>query len=215
MSFKIAIAGITSKLAQLVATQLLSKDPNVQIWGSSRDPSKLPSSLKDSPRVTLLQTDALDGSKLRSLVHGADVVICCYFADNETMLNGQKLLIDLCEEENVPRYIASDYSLDYRGLEFGEIPLKDPMKHLKTYLEAKKNVKGVHILVGIFMETFWSAIAKLDVEKKTFRYWGDGKAEFELTSVGGAADCVTAVALDKDAVGFLKCMFVLSFLVWN
>jgi hypothetical protein len=208
MFFKVAIAGITSKLAQRIATEILSKHPNAQISGSSRDTSKLSSTFKDSSRITLINSDPYDASALRTLVRGADVVICCYFADNETMVNGQKILIDLCEEERVPRYIASDYTLDFRGLEFGDIPMKDPMKHVQAYLETKQVVKGVHILVGIFMETFWTAFDVLDAETKKFRYWGDGSVKFEMTSTKGVAEYVVAVALDPKAVGFFKCMLI-------
>jgi hypothetical protein len=205
MSFKVAIAGITSKLAQRIAAEILFKHPDAQIYGSSRDASKLSSILKESSRITLINSGPYDTSTLRTLVRGADVVICCYFADNETMLNGQKLLIDLCEDESVPRYIASDYTLDFRGLEFGDVPMKDPMKHIQAYLETKKVVKGVHVLVGMFMETFWTAFGVLDAERKTFRYWGDGSVKFEMTSTKGVAEYVAAVALDPKAVGFFKC----------
>jgi len=208
MFFKVAIAGITSKLAQRIALEILSKHPSAHISGSSRDTSKLPSTLKDSSRISLINSDPYDVSALRTLIRGADVVICCYFADNETMLNGQKILIDLCEEEGVPRYIASDYTLDFRGLEFGDIPMKDPMKHVQAYLETKKVVKGVHILVGMFMETFWTAFGVLDAETKTFRYWGDGNVKFEMTSMKAVAEYAAAVVLDPKAVGFFKCMLI-------
>jgi hypothetical protein len=208
MSFKVAIAGITSKLAQQIAAEILSKHPNAHISGSSRDTSKLPSTFKDSTRITLINSDPYNASALRTLVRGADIVICCYFADNETMVNGQKLLIDLCEEAKVPRYIASDYTLDFRGLEFGDIPMKDPMKHVQAYLETKKVVKGVHILVSMFMETFWTAFQVLDAETKTFRYWGGGNVKFEMTSMKGVVEYTAAVAMDTKAVGFFKCMLI-------
>jgi hypothetical protein len=206
MFYKVAIAGITSKLAQRIAAEILSKHPNAQICGSSRDTSKLPNALKESTRITLIDSDPYDVSALRTLILGADVVICCYFADNETMVNGQKTLIDLCEEEGVPRYIASDYTVDFRGLEFGDIPMKDPMKHVQPYLETKKVVKAVHVLVGMFMETFWTGFEALDAETKTFRYWHGGNVKFDMMSMKGVAEYVAALALDPKAVGFFKCV---------
>jgi hypothetical protein len=206
MPFTVAIAGITSQLAQLIANSLLSTRPTILIKGSSRDPSKLSSAFKTSPRVTLIQAEPSDADVLRTVVRDADVVICCYFADNATMIDGQKLLVDLCEEEGVPRYIASDFTLDYRGLEYGQISIKDPMKLVQAHLESKKVVKGVHILNGMFMETFWTAFDALDVETKTLRYWGEGSEKFDLTGIKAVADYAAAVAADETAVGFLKCM---------
>ena len=135
-----AIAGISSKLALLVAEELLKQNHReVRIRGSCRDVGKLPLWLRDSSQVSLIETRPYDEKNLRSLVSGSDVVICCYLADNTIMLEGQKLLVDLCEEEVVPRYIASDFTADYTKLDYGDVVIKDPMKHVKAYLDGKEN----------------------------------------------------------------------------
>lgn len=64
-------------------------------------------------------------------------------------------MIDACEAEGIHRYLASDYNLDFTKLKYGQLPAKDPMKHVKDYLDTK-TIKGVHVLIGILMETFWS-----------------------------------------------------------
>ena len=207
MCTTIAIAGISSKLALDAAAELL-KQPDIRLRGSCRDIDKLPAFLKDSARVALVQSGAYDNKALRSLIQGCDVVICCYFADDETMLEGQKLLIDLCEEEGVPRYIASDYTADYTKLDWGDLVTKDPMKHVKGYLDAKAKVKGVHVLVGLIMETFWAYFNVWNPDKKTIRYWGTGKEEWDLTTYHTVAQYLAAVALDPQAVGVKKCMFL-------
>jgi hypothetical protein len=139
----------------LVATHLL-KNPEVSLRGYARDSSKVISSISSSPSVKLFQGEAYDDSKIRPFVNGCDVVICAYLGDDKLMVEGQKRLIDACETGGVPRYIASDWALDYTKLQFGELFPKDPMKHVKAYLETKKTVKGVHILNGGFMEPIFS-----------------------------------------------------------
>ncbi|PVH69576.1 NAD(P)-binding protein [Cadophora sp. DSE1049] len=203
MSTKIAIAGISSKLAGLIAHELL-RNQDVTVRGSCHDITKLPSSLRDSPQVTLIQTGPYDEPNLRSLVQGCDVVICCYWADNETMVKAQKLLIDLSAEAKVNRYIASDYTIDYTKLEYGDIVEKDPMKEIKAYLDAKQDIKGVHILNGIFMETFLDLTGVWNPETRTLRYWGTGSEKWELTTYQTCAQYVAAVALDPTAVGITK-----------
>lgn len=205
MTSTIAIAGISSKLALLIAHELL-KSPDVRIHGSSRDVSKLPRNLQQDSRVSLIQAEATDTEALRSLVRGSQVVICCYFADNATMLDGQKLLIDLCEEEGISRYIASDFTGNFAGLDWGDIVMKDPMKNIQAYLELKKpKIQGVHVLVGIFLEIFLAYFGVWDPKAKKFSYWGTGNEKWDLTTYQTAAEYVAAVALDQDAVGLLKC----------
>lgn len=121
------------------------------------------------------------------------------------MIDGQKSLIDACETEEVPRYIASDYTLDFTKLELGQLPQKDPMKHVMEYLKGKK-VQGVHVFIGIFMETFFNPfIGAWNPKDTSFSYWGTGEEMWESTTYDNAAQFVAAVAQDSSAVGVQRC----------
>ncbi|KAI0415242.1 nmrA-like family protein [Xylaria grammica] len=201
MATLVGIAGITGKFASFILGNLLAQ-PNVDVRGYCRNSSKLREDLRSSSRVSIVEGDASDMDALRRFAKGCDVVICCYLGDDTLMKDGQKLLVDACEIENVPRYIASDYCLDFTKLEYGQHPAKDPMKHVKAHLETKKNVKGVHILIGVFMETFWSSyFGVFDAEECKLSYYGNGDEIWESTTYGTAAQYTAAVALDRSATG--------------
>lgn len=207
-SITVGIAGITGKFARCVVGHLL-KNPAVTIKGYCRDPTKLPASLLASKRITITQGQAGDENALRSFAKGNDVVICCYLGGHDLMINGQKALIDACEAESVPRYVASDYSLDFTQLELGQLPAKDPMKHVQEYLESKK-VRGVHVLIGIFMETFFTTFFNVwNSNEPSFSYWGSGEEMWESTTYDNAAEFVAAVAQDQSAVGIQRCQYTL------
>lgn len=164
----------------------------------------------------MIQGDAFDADALRAFVRGLDVVVCAYLGDNTLMVDGQKALIDACEAEGVPRYVASDWSLDYTKLALGELFPKDPMIHIKAYLEQKPAVKGVHILVGGFMDPQFSPLFGLwHPDAETLRFWGTGDEIWEGTTYENAADFTAAVCLDKDASGVLKCLSFLPPLTVN
>lgn len=123
------------------------------------------------------------------------------------MVDGQKKLIDACEEAGVKRYIASDWALDYTKLQLGELFPEDPMIHMKAYIETKKVVKGVHILIGGFMEPVMSPFFQIwDPQSRSLRYWGEGVEPMEVTSYANAAEFTATVAVDAEAVGIQKCM---------
>lgn len=206
MASTIAIAGISSRLALLIAEELL-KHPEVKLRGSCRNLERLPKWLRDSDQVSITQTGPYETENLRALVKGCDVVMCCYLADNEVMVDGQKLLLDLCEEHGVPRYIASDYTMDYTRLNYGDVEIKDPMKQIKAYAETKSNVRGVHVLVGFFMESYWQLMVPYNPEAKTLSTWVSEDVKWDIASYRTAAQYVTAVALDPSATGVLKCTF--------
>ncbi|KAI1472667.1 nmrA-like family protein [Daldinia caldariorum] len=202
MAITVGIAGITGKFARELASALL-KYPDVTIKGYCRDPAKVPETL--SSKVQLTKGDAFDTSAIRSFVAACDVVVCCYLGDGKLMVDGQKALIDACAEEGVPRYVASDWSLDYTKLKLGELFPKDPMIHVKAYLDAHDKVKGVHVLVGMFTEVFFSPrFGTFDAASATFKFWGTGEEVWEATTYQNAAEYTAAVCVDKDAVGVKK-----------
>ncbi|XP_014554807.1 hypothetical protein COCVIDRAFT_17492 [Bipolaris victoriae FI3] len=204
MPTTIAIAGISSTLALLIAKSLLQQ-PDVHIRGSSRNINKIPDDLKSNSRISLVQSDPYDTETLRTLVRGCSVVICCYFSSNEVMLETQKSLIDLCEKEGIPRYIASDYTADYRKLDPTDLGIKNFTNDIVAYLGTKPSVKGVHILISLLIETFLDIFEVWYPEANELRYWGTGNEKWDLTSYWTAAEYVAAMALDPNASGFFNC----------
>lgn len=203
----IAIAGITSKLALKTATHLL-KQPHITIHGLARTPSKLPADITDHPRVKLFTVGAseADVPAIQSALKGTSTVICFYLGDNSLMVEGQKRLIDASIAEGVSRYFASDYSLDYRQLEFGQIPPKDAMKHVHAYLQERQDkIRGVHVLNGMFMELFYGHAGYFSNKKGaiTLRYYGNGDQPIEVTTYDDTAKMIAAAAADESATGVL------------
>ena len=199
----IAIAGITGQLGTLIAKAILSTS-DAQIRGLCRNKSKLAPELSSSSRITIVEGDSTDLAAAREAVRDCQVVICCYLGPNDLMTNGQKVLIDACVAEAVPRYIASDYSLDYRSLKLGDLPAKDPMIEVRSYLEDKL-VMGVHVLIGCFTETFVNYVGYLKLKDNQLSYWGTGDEKWDFTTYGTCAEYVAAVALDSGAQSILKC----------
>ncbi|KAL4946751.1 hypothetical protein BDV06DRAFT_75 [Aspergillus oleicola] len=204
MTITIGIAGMTSKFARLLTNALLKYD-DVKIHGLARTPSKLPESIYSSEKVTIFEGDAFNKESITFFAHGCDVIVCCYLGDNTLMVSGQKILIDTCEELSIPRYIASDWALEYTRLQLGELFPKDPMIKIKAYLETKERVAGVHILIGGFMEPVLSPFFNIfDSKTNTFRFWGEGDEIMEGTTYGNAAEFTAAVARDEGARGVIK-----------
>lgn len=197
----------------------LLKHPDVTIHGIARDTSKASSSFSSDSRVKLFNADSNNVQGLRAALSGTDVCVCCYNGPNELLVDGQRTLIDACIAENVPRYVASDYSFDVRGLRYGDFPFKDFQLKIKDYLAEKESagqIMAVHCLNGAFQEVVVSPmIGIIDTETDKFHYWGTGDEQWDVTTVPDSAAFVAKVALDKDATGFLagKSLFVLIILL--
>lgn len=104
------------------------------------------------------------------------------------MINGQKALIDVCDNIHVPRYIASDYTFDYTKLELGDHLAEDPMKIVHEYLNGKEHVEGVHVLVGGSIETFCSGYFQVwNLEETSLLYRGSGEEGWKIGTYADAA----------------------------
>lgn len=205
-SITIGIAGMTGKFARLLTTTLLETYPEVKIKGLVRTPSKVAEHIASSPNVELVQGDAFEKDKLQTFVRGCDVVVCCYLGDNNLMVEGQKALIDAADQEHVPRYVASDWSLDWTKLKRGELFAKEPCQIIYAYLQEKKNIKGVHILIGGFTDVLFAPFFRLwNPETLTFQCYGTGEERWETTSYLNSAQFTAAVCVDNEATGVLRC----------
>jgi hypothetical protein len=211
MTVTIAIAGFTGKMSRLITDALLRTHPEVKIHGICRSPSKVDPSISSNPNVTIMQAESTDSEAIRAALRGTSVCICCYLNlfDTTFMVEGQKTLIDACIAEDVPRYIASDWCMDFRGLRLGNHPAKDPMKLVHAYLDEKERagkIRQVHILVGGFMEFFFAGfLGYVDAEKGEFTSYGTGDEKLDMTTWRDSASFTAEVAMDPDANGFLKC----------
>ena len=193
----VAIAGITGKLGRLIAESILASS-QAQVRGFCRDRAKVPVELQSNPRVAIVEGSAEDSKAAREAVRDSDVVVCAYLGPNDFMVNSQEVLIDAAETEKVPRYIASDWALDYTKLKLGDLPPKDPMIQIHDYL-GTKDIKPVHILNGAFTPFLVMSLSRDPVE-----YWGTGDEKWDLTSYETCAQYTAAIALDPSASGILK-----------
>ncbi|RHZ62469.1 NmrA-like family protein [Aspergillus thermomutatus] len=203
MPTTVAIAGLTGKFAQCIAS-MLQTYPDVSIRGFCRSPEKLPQCLLSKRNIEIIKGEFDDETAALEFVRGADVVICCYFGSPEVMVRGQRVLVDACEEAGVSRYIASDFAVDYTKIPASALFPKESARIIRDYLASKK-VAGVHILTGVLMETFWSEFFGCwDRGTRSLSLWGTGEEKWDLTTYETAAAYTAAVALDKSAVGILR-----------
>lgn len=200
---KVSVAGITGKFARLLMTHLLSHE-NVEIHGICRTPSKVAAEFTNDPRTKIFEASMTDKEKIEEAIKGTDICVCCYLGDESVMLDGQKLLIDACISQNVPRFMDSGYTFDYRGLEMGDAPQKDFCKKIQAYLDERKDrIRGVQILNGAFTEVVFAPFYGLfDANKRSVSYWGSGDEKVEMTTYDDAAKFAAEVAVDKKAVGY-------------
>jgi hypothetical protein len=207
-STRIAIAGFTGRVAQYITTNLLQRSNDIKVIGICRDPSKVPSKIARHPQVETWKADFTERTAIEKALSNVSTCVCCYRGDVDVVTTGQRVLIDACVSQNVQRYLASDFSFDYRPLKIGEFPFKDFQLEIDDYLKEKEKesgLKAIHILNGGFMEAILTQfMGVLDVDSKKIRYWGTGDEVWDMTSTEDTAKFTAEVICDETATGVLK-----------
>ena len=194
-------------MGQLITSYFVTNYPAVRINAIVRNASKVPTKIGTNSNIIIFEADSSDKAAVTKALKGSQVCICCYLGDNILMTEGQKLLIDACIEAGVPRYIASDWSADYRTVALGEVPMKDPMKIIYAYLQEKQAgesaIRGVHILNGAFTEVILANVFADEAHTKV-RYFGSGDVGIDATTMPNAAAWTAEVAMDPSAAGVIN-----------
>ena len=185
----VLVAGSTGMLGTKIVSALLEKG-NVDVRAmvrSSNDTNPKNRQKIDAMKAkgaTIVEGDAMKPETLLPLCTGVDVVVSA-IGNNEVTVPGQKNLIDAAKQQGVKRFIPSDYSIDYRKLDYGDNDNLDKRKEVFEYLQ-QSGLEYTLVLNGAFMDSI-AYMPLFDLEYETFQYWGDGETPMDLTTTDDTA----------------------------
>ena len=196
----VLVAGATGMLGTKIVAALLDKgDINVRAMVRSIDDTNEKNRQKidamKAKGATIVEGDAMKPETLLQLCTGVDVVVSA-IGNNEVTVPGQKNLIDAAKQQGVKRFIPSDYSIDYRKLDYGDNYNLDKRKEVFEYLQ-HSGLEYTLVLNGAFMDSI-TYMPLFDLEHQTFQYWGDGETPMDLTTTDDTAKYVAAAVSDPD-----------------
>lgn len=201
----VLLAGITGMMGDKIASAILDKGemdlkaivrPNSSSNGSKQqrlDEFK-------ARGVVLVEGDLLDKPSLLKACEGVEAIVSAAnaSANDKIMVEGQTNLIEAAEAKGVKRMIPSDYSVDYRKLDWGDNYNLDLRQKVFNILE-QSNLSYTLILNGCFTEILFSPYLQVfDFEAGTFNYWGDGETVFDTTTTDDTAKYVAEAIADPE-----------------
>ena len=198
----VLVAGSTGMLGTKIVSALLDKgNIDVRAMVRSINDSKLENHQKidamKAKGATIVEGDAMKPETLLPLCTGVDVVVSA-IGNNEVTVPGQKNLIDAAKQQGVKRFIPSDYSADYRGLDYGDNDNLDKRKEVLDYLQ-RSGLEYTLVLNGTFMDSI-AYMPLFDLEHQTFQYWGDGEMPMNFTTTDDTAKYVAEAVSDLSLV---------------
>ena len=188
----VLVAGSTGMLGSKIVSALLYKgnlDVHAMVRSSndSNEENRKKIEAMKAKGATIVEGDVMQPETLPPLCEGVDVVVT---------VPGQKNLIDAAKQQYVKRFIPSDYSVDYRKLDYGDNHNLDMRKEVFEYLQ-QSGLEYTLVLNGMFME-YITYMPMFDLKNQIFQYWGDGEMAMDLTTTDDTAMYVAEAVSDPN-----------------
>jgi nucleoside-diphosphate-sugar epimerase len=194
----VLVAGATGMLGTKIVSALLDKG-NLDVRAMVRSINNINPENRQkieamkAKGATIVEGDVMKLETLLPACAGVDVVVSA-IGNSEVTVPGQKNLIDAAKYQGVKRFIPSDYSVDYRKLDYGDNHNLDMRKEVFEYLQ-QSGLEHTLVLNGMFTE-YVTYMPMFDLKNQIFQYWGDGEMPMDFTTTDDTAKYVAEAVSD-------------------
>ncbi len=119
------------------------------------------------------------------------------------ILETQELLLDAAIQAGVPRFIPSDYSIDFTKSPPGENRNLDLRRDFHKILD-KASISATTIFNGAFTDMLTGQMPLILFRLRRVLYWGDADQRMDFTSIDDTAAFTASAALDRSTPRFLR-----------
>jgi nucleoside-diphosphate-sugar epimerase len=198
----VILAGATGALGRRIANSLLESGATVRaIVRSATVPDKI-----DHLRARgaeIVEVDFRRSADLAQACSGGDCVVSALSGLSDVIVDTQTRLVEAAIKAGVPRFIPSDFAIDFTKLTPGANRNLDLRREFLEHLEGMP-VTATSILCGMFTELLSGQAPLILFPLKRVVYWEDADQPLDFTTVDNAAAFTAAAALDPSTPRFLR-----------
>jgi nucleoside-diphosphate-sugar epimerase len=202
MSDTVIVAGATGRLGTKIVDALVERGAVVQALAREETGEEKIKALREKG-VRVFLVNMGDKEEIAEVCAGAVCVVSALAGPREVVIDVQKSLLDGAVEAGVPRFIASDYSLDFTGLVPGTNRNLDLRREFHAYLD-QTPIAATTIFNGAFMELLTTDMPLIIYRFRRILYWGDPSVKMDFTTMDDAAEFTARAALDVKTPRFLR-----------
>jgi len=144
----------------------------------------------------------MDVQQVSNACKDAHCVVSALAGLEEVVLKLQKVLLDGAVLACVPRFIPSDYSLDFTKFSPGENRNLDWRRTFHTYLDAAP-IQSTSIFNGAFADLLKGEMPMILAKQKWILYWGKAEHKMAFTTINDTAMYTAFVAMDNKTPRYL------------
>lgn len=202
MNNVILVAGATGNLGERIVKALLKKEAEVRILvRPTSNVEKINGLQKLGAKV--YSVSMTNEQEIVDACKGVDCVVSALSGLEDVIVETQKILLDAAVAAAVPRFIPSDFSLDFTNLPAGQNRNLDFRRTFHTYLNTK-DIAATSIFNGPFADLLKNEMPMILFKQKKILYWGNADYRMDFTTMDDTAEFTANVALDQSTPRFLK-----------
>ena len=198
----IILAGATGNLGGLLASALVERGARVRaIVRHGSAPDKLARLKQEGAEIAEVDFDSIDG--LAKACAGGACVVSALSGLREVIVDAQSRLLDAAVNAGVPRFIPSDYCIDFTKLEPGTNRNLDLRREFHVRLD-RAPIEATSIFNGAFMDMLTGQAPIILFKFKRVLYWNDADVRMDFTTREDTAAYTAEAALDPTTPRFLR-----------
>jgi nucleoside-diphosphate-sugar epimerase len=198
----IILAGATGDLGGRIARALLSRGARVKaIIRPGGDGAKKAALQKEG--VSVVEADFSNVPALTEACAGGHCVVSALSGLRDVIVDVQTVLLEAAVQAGVPRFIPSDYSIDFTKLSNGTNRNLDLRREFSLRLD-KTPIAATSILNGMFTDLLIGQAPVVVFPLNRVVYWNDADQPLDFTTIADTATFTAAAALDPNTPRYLR-----------
>lgn len=202
MSNPVVVAGGTGRLGGLIISELLRSNANVRALvrreSSADDVERL---RKAGASVSIV--DYFNAEDLKRACSNASCVVSALSGLEDVIVDAQAQLLHAAVSAGVPRFIPSDYAVDFTRLPEGSNRNFDLRRKFHRQLDAAP-ISATSVLNGMFTDLLVGPAPVILFKLHRVLYWEDADQLLDFTTIENTAEFTARAALDPSTPRYLR-----------
>ncbi len=198
----VLLAGATGDLGERIAKALLGRGATVRALVRPGAAPETVARLR-SLGAAVVEADYGDAAALRAACTGAACVVSALSGLREVIVDAQSRLLEAAVSAGVPRFIPSDFAIDFTRLPEGSNRNLDLRREFKARLDGAP-IAATSILNGAFADMLTGVAPIILFKRKRVLYWQNADQRMDFTAKDDVAAFTAAAALDPSAPRTLR-----------
>ncbi|RYY21063.1 MAG: NmrA family protein [Cytophagaceae bacterium] len=196
------MAGATGDLGHRIALALLGRGARVRALIRPGNTKPEVNTLRKQG-AELVEVDFKNAAALTQACAGGTCVVSALSGLRDVIVDAQTQLLDAAVAAGVPRFIPSDFAIDYTKLPVGSNRNLDLRREFNRHLD-RVPIQATSILNGMFMDLLTGQAPVVLFKLKRVLYWGSADQPLDFTTIADTAAFTAAAALDPTTPRYLR-----------